>query len=103
MVVLHFLIAADDGSDAGRGLLSGQDGGLGDGAASDELPSVIFSAPLGHPSSALAAESNENPFLLDRLRGCDAQHGRKPNFVAVDFYESGDLIETCQKLSGLIP
>ncbi len=82
-----------DSSDAG------DSGGASPG---DELGDTGM-VGAGHPSEALAGQINKNPFLIGRLRGCQAQHAHVPNFVAVDFYDTSDVIEASQKLNDLIP
>ena len=46
----------------------------------------------------LAEMVNHDPFVLDRARRCRQARGRTPNFVTVDFYETGDLFEACAAL-----
>jgi hypothetical protein len=57
----------------------------------------------GHASTELAAQINFYPFLINRLRACELQHGRLPGFVAVDFYDQSDVLRATQELNGLIP
>jgi hypothetical protein len=92
MLVPHVLteprpVQAADASDAGP---------TGDGDAS--VPEVP-----GFPSETLAQQVNRNPFLLERLAACRAQQNRLPTFVAVDFYDTSDVVSATQKLSGLVP
>jgi hypothetical protein len=56
----------------------------------------FLTAPTALPR--LADMVNHDPFLLDRARRCRASRGRTPNFVTVDFYETGDLFEACAAL-----
>ncbi|MFN7952523.1 MAG: phosphatidylinositol-specific phospholipase C domain-containing protein [bacterium] len=55
---------------------------------------------VGGGTTALAAQANTNPFLLDKARECAALYGKTPNFVHVDFYEVGDLLDTVDALNG---
>ena len=47
-----------------------------------------------------AARVNALDVLLPRLEECQAERGRIPNFVAVDFYDHGDLFEAVDALNG---
>lgn len=91
----------DLATDAGRGafLLINQflvtsDGEGGAGGASG--------GPPGRPSEALAETVNHDPFLSERLGSCADYLGRKPSFVALDFYDASDVIGAVQRLNGVI-
>lgn len=56
----------------------------------------FLTAPTALPR--LAEMVNRNPFLIDRARRCREARGRVPNFVTVDFYETGDLFAACEAL-----
>ncbi len=43
---------------------------------------------------------NHNPLFIDRAFQCDEEGGALPNFVAVDFYDIGDLFEVVDALNG---
>ena len=45
--------------------------------------------------------SNSYEVLHARLQQCWTESGRIPNFVAVDFFEQGDLFEAVASLNGL--
>ncbi len=47
----------------------------------------------------LAADVNERAFLEDRARRCWDAHGAIPNFIAVDFYATGDLLDVVGALN----
>ncbi len=49
---------------------------------------------------ALAEMVNNNPFFIDRARACEEEHSALPNFVAVDFYDIGDVFEVVDALNG---
>jgi len=49
---------------------------------------------------ALAEMVNHNPFFIDRARECEVEDDALPNFVAVDFYDIGDLFEVVDTLNG---
>jgi hypothetical protein len=42
-------------------------------------------------SSALAAIANAEPFFGNRVSDCTVQHGTKPTFLVVDFFDQGDV------------
>lgn len=48
-----------------------------------------------------AATVNARDVLLSRLRECEQERGRIPNYVAVDFYDQGDLFDSVDELNGL--
>ena len=47
----------------------------------------------------LAAQVNDPDFLEARARECWAEHGHIPNFVAVDFYATGDVLGVVEALN----
>ncbi len=47
----------------------------------------------------LAELVNHDPLLLDRARQCQRESGRLPNFVTVDFYDIGDVLEAVRALN----
>ena len=57
----------------------------------------------GTPSIDDAARVNSSGFLLDRARTCAAERGRMVNFVAVNFYDQGDLFTVVNTLNGFGP
>lgn len=52
-----------------------------------------LSTSLGLPDESRAAEANAYDVLDGRIQACLDEHGRLPTFVAVDFYDVGDLFE----------
>ena len=52
-------------------------------------------------SPKLAAKVNAYKFLLDRARLCARERGILPTWLAVDFWEEGDLFEVAQSLNEL--
>ncbi len=53
--------------------------------------------PVGLPE--LAEMVNHDPLLGDRARRCQRESGRLPNFVTVDFYDIGDVLEVVRSLN----
>jgi hypothetical protein len=53
----------------------------------------------GNP--AFAEMVNHNPFFIDRANQCQGASGDFVNFIAVDFYDIGDLFEVVDELNGL--
>jgi hypothetical protein len=52
------------------------------------------------PSPRYAEQVNKNPFLIERVRRFMAETGRTPNFVTVDFYDIGDVVEVVRTVNG---
>jgi hypothetical protein len=46
-------------------------------------------------------KANEYDFIISRAQKCHKARGKRPNFIAVDFYESGDLIKAVKTLNQL--
>ncbi|MEA2101070.1 MAG: CocE/NonD family hydrolase [Thermodesulfobacteriota bacterium] len=59
----------------------------------------FLTAPLG--AQFLAEQVNYNPFLVDRAQECQQEHSQVPNFVTVDFYATGDLIQAVNILNNV--
>ena len=57
----------------------------------------FLTAPLASPE--LAETINHNPTFLDRARACWDQTRHMPNFITVDFYSIGDVLEVAQSLN----
>jgi hypothetical protein len=51
-------------------------------------------------SPTLAEQVNHDPFFIDRAEQCQAESGRLPNFVTVDYYDIGDLFAVVDQLNG---
>jgi len=51
-----------------------------------------LSTTIGLPDEGRAAEANAYDVLDARIQACLDLHGRLPTFVAVDFYDVGDLL-----------
>jgi hypothetical protein len=56
---------------------------------------------LDFPSEEQAAEVNRLEALYPRVLGCIQESRRIPNFIAVDYYEHGDLFPVLDLLNGV--
>jgi hypothetical protein len=54
----------------------------------------------GLPSLDNAKLVNQSETLLARAQQCEAESGRVPNFIMVDFYEEGDLFTVVDTMNG---
>jgi hypothetical protein len=63
------------------------------------LNHFLTTAVGGDPE--LAEMVNYNPLFIDRARQCEEERNALPNFVAVDFYDIGNLFEVVDALNGL--
>lgn len=59
----------------------------------------FLTATLGG-SPDFAEMVNYNPLFIDRARQCEEEGNALPNFVAVDFYDIGDLFDVVDALNG---
>jgi hypothetical protein len=55
------------------------------------------------PKPSNAAVVNQRAFLLDRVRRCARIRAARPNIVAVDFSNLGDVVGVARTLNGLGP
>jgi hypothetical protein len=55
------------------------------------------------PDRADAVRVNAVDVLVDRARQCERERGRRPNFLAVNFYNIGDVVEAADVLNGVAP
>lgn len=53
------------------------------------------------PRPDSAAIVNEYQFLTDRVQDCRDETGLFPNYIMVDFYDLGGVLEVCQDINGL--
>jgi hypothetical protein len=65
----------------------------------DDAPLFLLNHFVSPPSPELAAEANVEDVLLARAERCSEERGQPVNLVAVDFYESGDLLATVDELN----
>jgi hypothetical protein len=52
------------------------------------------------PDRADAVRVNRLDVLVDRARQCERQRGRRPNYLAVNFYDIGDVVEAADVVNG---
>lgn len=71
----------------------------GDAGNSLFLLNHFLTAPLGG-SADLAEMVNYNPLFIERARQCEREGQALPNFVAVDFYDIGDVFGVVDALNG---
>jgi hypothetical protein len=55
------------------------------------------------PPPSQAEKVNEATELLERFEQCQERLGRRPNAIAVDFYEHGDVVSVAEDLNRLTP
>ena len=55
----------------------------------------------GSPNRVDGAIVNEYDILLERAQQCAEERGQIPNFVAVNWYRQGDLIDVVDTLNGV--
>jgi hypothetical protein len=60
-----------------------------------------LSAPASLPEYGPVA--NEYSVLMDRVETCRSEWERLPSFLAVDYYDAGDLFEVVDVLNGVAP
>jgi hypothetical protein len=64
-----------------------------------QLNHWIDTTPTPRPSNA--AVVNAYAFLLSRAEQCASERHHLPNIIAVDFYQTGDLLSVTDKLNGV--
>lgn len=55
----------------------------------------------GIPVREAAQTINSREVLLDRVDDCETERGRQPTILAVDFVETGDLVDVVAELNGV--
>jgi hypothetical protein len=58
---------------------------------------------IGLPSRAISEEINQKDFLQARLDACTEIVGRRTNFLAVDFWSLGDVVEVVNNNNAALP
>lgn len=54
------------------------------------------------PSEDNAISSNAPQQIVERARQCERERGQLPTFIAVDFFEQGDVVAATRELNGLL-
>ena len=55
--------------------------------------------PLGLSDPSRGSEANDVDFLIERATECWIQHGKRPTFIAVDWWEDGDVVAAALALN----
>ncbi|DAC36232.1 MAG TPA: hypothetical protein HA286_04090 [Candidatus Poseidoniaceae archaeon] len=55
--------------------------------------------PAGLSDPLRAEEVNDVDFIVERATECWVQHGKRPTFVAVDWWEDGDVVEAVRQIN----
>lgn len=61
----------------------------------------FITSSVGTGNLDQAAIANSNPFFIDRINSCIAEKEKLPNFVTVDFYETGNCCDVVNLLNDL--
>ena len=56
-------------------------------------------AGLSDPTRS--GEVNNVDFILERAIECIGDHGKRPTFIAVDWWEEGDVVEATKQVNSL--
>ena len=57
--------------------------------------------PLGLSDPSRGDEANNIDFLIERAKECWIQHGKRPTFIAVDWWEDGDVVAASVAINAL--
>ena len=60
-----------------------------------------LSGPLGLSDPSRGDEANDLDFLIERASECWIQHGKRPTFIAVDWWEDGDVVAAALAINEL--
>jgi hypothetical protein len=73
---------------------------LNRGSADD--PIFLINHWLNNTQSRVTDAQRVNSYdvLWPRVRECEEERGQLPNYLAVDFYDQGDLIQVVDRLNG---
>jgi len=61
----------------------------------------FITSNLGVGNINQATIANSNPFFIDRINSCIAENEKFPNFITVDFYETGNCCEVVNTLNDM--
>jgi hypothetical protein len=73
---------------------------LGRGKAGNPMFLVNHWLKADPPDRSVAGKANEYHLLLARAKQCWDERGLKPNIIAVDFSDAGDLLDVVNELNG---
>jgi hypothetical protein len=62
-----------------------------------------LSGPLGLSDPSRGDEANNVDFLIERATECWVQHGKRPTFIAVDWWEDGDVVAAALAINQMEP
>ncbi|MBT5661626.1 MAG: hypothetical protein HOI79_06110 [Euryarchaeota archaeon] len=57
--------------------------------------------PLGLSDPSRGDQANDPSFLIERAQECWQLHGKRPTFVAVDWWEDGDVMSAVQAINDM--
>ena len=57
--------------------------------------------PAGLSDPSRGDEANDVDFLIERAKECWQQHGKRPTFIAVDWWEDGDVVAAAKAINEL--
>jgi hypothetical protein len=58
-----------------------------------------FVSPFYGPSKSSSSKINKKEFLLDRIADCQAVGKKEPNFINIDYWQEGDLVEVTHEIN----
>jgi hypothetical protein len=58
-----------------------------------------LSNQVGLSDPTQAGEANDVDFLVERANQCWQQHGKRPTFIAVDWWEQGDVVAAAEMIN----
>lgn len=62
----------------------------------------ITDATFGTGQPEQAEIANANPFFINRINECQTIHNKFPNFITIDFYETGNILDVVNTLNGVM-
>lgn len=70
---------------------------------SDDAPFFMLNHWIqrGSPNRVDASVVNDYDFLLARAQQCEEERGKMPNFIAVNFYQNGNVFDVVDTLNGV--
>ena len=58
-----------------------------------------LSNAVGLADPTQAGDANDVDFLVDRANECWTQHGKRPTFIAVDWWHEGDVVKAAERIN----